>query len=200
MYLVSTNKQKHGSANPFMKLAIGRFHGQVRAMLPQPVESLLEVGCGEGYSARAILGDQPRRPWFGGDLEHSAVVEARRRFPAMHYTVFDATKLPFPDASVDAIMSLEVMEHLPDPKRALQEFRRVARHHLVLSVPNDPVYRALRLVTGKGWSMWGDHPEHIQHWSTGQFVAFLESEGVRVQRVVSPGPFAWTIAVCDLRL
>ncbi len=39
----------------------------------------------------------------------------------------DAGYLPLPDKSVDTILCTEVMEHLPDPERAIKEFERVLR-------------------------------------------------------------------------
>lgn len=51
--------------------------------------------------------------------------------------VSDITAIPEPDASFDAIMCVEVFEHLPDPLLALKEFARLVRPggHLVLTAP-----------------------------------------------------------------
>lgn len=193
----STNQQKHQSNNPFMRWAISRFHGQVRALLPADAVSLLEVGCGEGYSALAVLDGRGLRA-YGGDLNAAAVSQARGRCPAMSYAVFDALRLPFPDRSVDVVLSLEVLEHLPDPAAVLAEYRRVARCALLLSVPNEPIFRLQRLLTGKGVRLLGDHPEHVQHWSLAGFRRFVESQGITVIAAVSPPPFAWSVLLCAL--
>jgi SAM-dependent methyltransferase len=49
----------------------------------------------------------------------------------------DVAALPFRDGAFDAIKITEVLEHVPDPARALAECRRVlrARGHLVISAP-----------------------------------------------------------------
>lgn len=51
--------------------------------------------------------------------------------------VSDITSIPEPDASFDAIMCIEVFEHLPDPLLALREFSRLLRPggHLILTAP-----------------------------------------------------------------
>jgi ubiquinone/menaquinone biosynthesis C-methylase UbiE len=51
--------------------------------------------------------------------------------------VSDITAIPEPDASFDAIMCIEVFEHLPDPLKALCEFTRLLRPqgYLILTAP-----------------------------------------------------------------
>lgn len=60
----------------------------------------------------------------------------RHRVPAM-LRLEDATALSFADASLDAVASLDVLEHIPDHRRALAEFARVLRPGgtLVLTAP-----------------------------------------------------------------
>lgn len=41
--------------------------------------------------------------------------------------VSDITEIPLPDASVDAIMCTEVLEHVPDPVSAVKEFTRLLK-------------------------------------------------------------------------
>ncbi len=51
--------------------------------------------------------------------------------------VSDITSIPEPDRSFDAILCVEVFEHLPEPKKALTEFARLLRPggHLILTAP-----------------------------------------------------------------
>lgn len=51
--------------------------------------------------------------------------------------VSDITSIPEPDRSFDAILCVEVFEHLPEPKKALMEFARLLRPggHLILTAP-----------------------------------------------------------------
>jgi ubiquinone/menaquinone biosynthesis C-methylase UbiE len=51
--------------------------------------------------------------------------------------VSDITSIPEPDASFDAIMCVEVLEHLPEPILAIKEFSRLLKPdgHLILTAP-----------------------------------------------------------------
>jgi SAM-dependent methyltransferase len=51
--------------------------------------------------------------------------------------ISDITAIPEPDASFDAIMCVEVFEHLPEPIKAIQEFARLLKPggHLILTAP-----------------------------------------------------------------
>ena len=57
----------------------------------------------------------------------------------------DVTALRFADASLDAVASLDVLEHVPDYARALAEFARVLRPggRLLLCVPYDPALEGI---------------------------------------------------------
>ena len=194
---LTTNEAKHASRNPMMRYAIANLHRTVRALLPDQIESVLEVGVGEGYSTADVLRHRPNIRSVGGDLNIASVLEARQRFPAMHYAMFDATHLPYADHSVDTVFSLEVLEHIPQPERALQEMIRVTRKYVLISVPNEPMFRIQRLLSGKGLRMWGDHPEHVNHWSFQGIQRFLTSNDLHILTAYTPPPFAWSVVLCQ---
>jgi hypothetical protein len=64
-----------------------------------------------------------------------------------------------------------VLEHLPDTPGALSVLRRLARPYLIVSVPREPLWRALNIARGQYWSDLGNTPGHLQHWSTRRFTA-----------------------------
>ena len=66
----------------------------------------LDAGCGEGYYARA-LAKSPLRPTVAGlDISRDAIQAAARQAPDLHWFVADLTKLPFRDASADAVIDV----------------------------------------------------------------------------------------------
>ncbi|HEV7266622.1 MAG TPA: class I SAM-dependent methyltransferase [Falsiroseomonas sp.] len=98
---------------------------------------LLDAGCGTGGMLRRFGAELPERAPVG--LEY--VPEAARRAAAKSgrpVAAGDANRLPFPDASFGAAVSIDVISHAGvEPARALAELRRVLRPGgtLVLNLP-----------------------------------------------------------------
>ena len=86
---------------------------------------LLDVACGPGHlaAAAAAKGAKP----VGLDAAEGMVAVARARYAEIEFQRGDAERLPFGDASFDAVVAGFVVNHLPCPERALAEFARVVR-------------------------------------------------------------------------
>ena len=76
----------------------------------------LEVGCGRGLFQDLV------EDYTGIDLSRSAGRYLRKPFCCC-----SATSLPFEDCSFDAVWTVTVLEHVPEPEAALCEMRRVLR-------------------------------------------------------------------------
>jgi SAM-dependent methyltransferase len=77
---------------------------------------ILEVGSGRGYLQDVV------EDYTGLDLSSQV-----SRFYHKNFVEGSATAMPFPDSSFDAIWSIWVLEHIPEPERALIEMRRVLK-------------------------------------------------------------------------
>ena len=101
------------------------------ALSPQEGERILDVGSGPGFLAAEIAGAtgptgsvrgiDVSEPMIGLAQEHCA------QFPWTTFSQADATHLPFPDESFDAVISTQVLEYVPDVDAALAEIRRILR-------------------------------------------------------------------------
>jgi 2-polyprenyl-3-methyl-5-hydroxy-6-metoxy-1,4-benzoquinol methylase len=185
---------KYGTANPVARRLVGRFAAELDALTAMAApESLLDVGCGEGVLterwARALA---PARV-VGVDAADLGAEWARR--PAASFAVADAEALPFADGEFGLVAAIELLEHVGDPARTLTELARVARSHLLVSVPREPLWRALNVARGAYVRDLGNTPGHRHHWSRRSFTELLERHG-DIVRARSPLP--WTVALVRL--
>lgn len=192
----SSNEVKHRTGNPLLRFALERFFNTMTAMLPS-VDSILDAGCGEGYAASRILAQHPQAKIVGVDLSFEAVQQVAAVSPETPACVADVTRLPVGANSFDMVISLEVLEHLPDPAAAIHAYRAVSRRYVFVSVPNEPLFRGLRMLRGDNLSQWGNHPEHINHWNLMTIQRFLRDNGLQVLRAASPPPFIWSMVLCE---
>ena len=95
----------------------------IEAVLPADVRSVLDVGCGDGIISEAIARS-------GREVE--GVEVHSRESCRVKYSLFDGRKLPFPDASFDAVMLVDVLHHTDNIEDLLTECRRVARKCIVI--------------------------------------------------------------------
>ncbi len=98
-------------------------------------DSVLDLGCGRHSMAAAVsrstrtVGVEFFKPHFD---------EAVRSGRHTEYLNADITKVDFPDRSFDAVVLLDVLEHLPKEEgtRLLEKMQRWARRKVVVFTPN----------------------------------------------------------------
>jgi ubiquinone/menaquinone biosynthesis C-methylase UbiE len=129
-----------------------------------PETRCLDVGCGSGNSyAHGIV--SRGASWTGVDVSANAV-DAARRSGLDARVIEDAAELPFPDASFDLVLCIEVLEHLFSPHKAAAEIRRVLKPggRLVASTPNVAYWRLRANMLFGLWNPLGDELAIEQPW------------------------------------
>ena len=86
---------------------------------------VLDVACGGGLVARPLSESGYRVT--GIDLSASSVEMAKRWDPRGTFDVGDAAALPYADGSFDAVLLLDMLEHVEDLGGVLREAGRVLR-------------------------------------------------------------------------
>jgi len=124
----------------------------------------LDVGCGRANSYAPALGECAGS-YVGVDVSPVAV-EAAQAAGLDARLITDAGELPFPDASFDHVVCVEVLEHLFAPHDAVAEMRRVLRPggRLVASVPNAAYWRLRANLLVGLWNPAGDADSIERPW------------------------------------
>jgi SAM-dependent methyltransferase len=105
----------------------------VGALAPLNFETVLDVGCAEGYFMNAIKERFDANVW-GVDLSTTALGKNRSIY-ALPVAAAEATRLPFEDGAFDLVYSTEVIEHVLDPDLMIAEMRRVSRGTVLVTTP-----------------------------------------------------------------
>lgn len=98
----------------------------------RPGEAVLEIGCGAGGVLGVIHELQPAATLSGIDVEPRQVEYASAHLrelgaPDADVVAGDATELPWVDGTFDTVWMSWFLEHLVDPRRVLEEARRVLK-------------------------------------------------------------------------
>jgi 2-polyprenyl-3-methyl-5-hydroxy-6-metoxy-1,4-benzoquinol methylase len=159
--------------------------------------SVLDVGCGEGVLVERWARRLADARIVGIDLEEESIQAgwSGRQAANLEYRTIQAENLPFAPNEFDLASAIEVLEHVPDPDHTLAEMARCAGRHLLVSVPREPLWRALNMLRGAYWSELGNTPGHLNHWSTRSFARLLSRHGDIVE---VRSPFPWTMALVRL--
>jgi 2-polyprenyl-3-methyl-5-hydroxy-6-metoxy-1,4-benzoquinol methylase len=189
---------KYGSTNPVVRRLMAGFERDLGELFARAggadIQSLLDVGCGEGVLTYAWAQRLGERQVVGLDLPDPKL-EAHwgtRERPNLRFVAGRGEELRFADREFDLVAAIETLEHVPDPEQTLAEMARVARIHLLVSVPREPLWRALNLMRGAYVRDLGNTPGHLNHWSRRGFVELLARHG---EVIDARSPFPWTMVL-----
>ena len=130
---------------------------------------VLDAACGEGYGSDLIASTAERVT--GLDIDAETVERARETYKGrknLRFLQGSIEKIPLENASVDAVVSFETIEHVPEAVQQsfLEEISRVLRPDgfLIMSTPNKKIYSDLNHYKNEF---------HIKEFYKDEFLAFL---------------------------
>ncbi len=184
---------KYGSSNRVVKRLMSGFHSTLDELWAKAAPgSVLDVGCGEGVLTAEWAARLGEGRIVGIDLEDPKLRAEwdKRSRPNLEFRAEEATRLSFADGEFDMASAIEVLEHVPEPDATVAEMARVARSHLLVSVPREPLWRGLNMARGAYLRELGNTPGHVNHWSKRAFVSLLSRHGTVVE---ARSPFPWSM-------
>ena len=188
--MAGNNYDKYASKNPIERRMMDGFFAALDRMLSGLApDVVVEIGAGEGRITERLVERFPTATVVGLDLPDTNLAE---EWDEIDVPMFfgDATRMPFVDRSIDLVVGLEVLEHIPNPERALADIARVCRGTTILSVPREPIWRAGNIARGRYVKALGNTPGHVNHWSASSFERFVATR-LDVTDIAKPLP--WTM-------
>lgn len=135
---------------------------------------ILDIGCGYGY---LIGGFGPWWQLHGSDISAHAAAMAQQRLPHARIVAADIQQgIPFTGA-FDAILAVNVMEHLPEPQRAAEAIAGSLRRGGIFVAHLPTISSALA-----GWiyaRTYEADPTHVYRPSGAAFCRLVEAAGFR---------------------
>ena len=134
-------------------------------------QRIIDVGSGTG----AVLTELQKQGWAGGlDFSPLAMKFCRDR-GLPNLMVGNAEQIPVRGETLDAVVSLDTLEHVPDDESAMSEIARTLKPGGVL-ILNVPAFK---------W-LWGPHDVALMHqrrYTKSQVRSLIERHGLKVEKL-----------------
>ena len=103
-----------------------QIHKAIRPFLKRDMD-VLELACGTGQLSVPL--SPYVRTWEATDFSPEMVTQAKKQLHTarLHFSVQDATKLPYGPESFDAVVISNALHIMPQPEKALSEAWRVLK-------------------------------------------------------------------------
>lgn len=158
-------------------------------LLPENPKTILDIGCGTGETLSFLKTVFPKAKLYGVDVSNQAVKYTKDRGHSAK--VSDALRLPFPDGTFDAVLLLDVIEHIKDDAAVIKEAKRVLKigGMIIVTVP------ALQLI----WSAHDVNQGHFRRYTRRRLRYLAERNKVKI-RFLSYFNFLLSGAIIPIRL
>ena len=155
---------------------LARRYGEHGTRLP-------EIGSGMGHLVGQL---EDTFETFGMDLNHWAVKQSKSVVKKTNLQTASAQDLPYKDGTFNVVIIKHIVEHLPDPEKAIREIGRVTEPGgiLILATPN--LDSLLKPWKGNKWIGYQD-PTHISLKRPAVWLEMIRSAGFRLHKAFSDG-------------
>lgn len=121
----------------------------ISKLLDSDSETLLDIGCQDLF--------------FYGKLKDKYKVTLGDYFSKNNeIKKEDIQDLSFKDKSFDIVLCQQVLEHLPNPPKAISELKRVTKKQLIVSVPYEPFFTLFRFLAWEKEHLWAITPRILK--------------------------------------
>ena len=142
--------------------------------------TVLELACGSGQLSFRLA--RYAKLWEATDFSENMIAEAKKhsKYKNLHFSVQDATSLPYADGSFDAVVIANALHIMPEPDRAMSEICRVLKEGGTLIAPT--------FIHGAGFGycfstrlMYLIGFKAYSKWSAESFAEYIKSYGYEIK-------------------
>ena len=152
--------------------------GRMKKVLTRNM-TVLELACGTGLLSVRLAGSV--KMLEATDFSEEMIRQAKTKMHSsrLHFSVQDATRLPYALETFDAVVISNALHIMPDPEKALSEIRRVLKPDGILIAPTFTAADRLlgrfkiRMMELSGFKV-------FHKWTPEEYIKFLENHGFTV--------------------
>jgi SAM-dependent methyltransferase len=183
----------------YKKGGLGRFYWDYRdkmalSFLDDKDFYIVDLGCGEGITLEKIVKSYPNAKVLGIDtLQENIEICEKYGLPVRKGDIYN---IDLPANTLDAVVFMEVIEHLKEPILAINEIYRVLKSlgKLILVYPNDRIFKVARTIALRFKEASYD-PGHLRQWTPQEIRHFLQSNGFNIIRCAFLPFLIWPLSL-----
>ncbi len=160
----------------------GKMYAQIAGRIKKKLNrgmTVLELACGTGLLSVQLAGSVKllEATDFSEDMIKQA--KAKSHSSRLHFSVQDATALPYAPETFDAVVISNALHIMPNPEKALSEIKRVLKKDGILIAPTFTAAGSLsgririRIMELSGFKV-------FHKWTPEKYIKFLESNGFTI--------------------
>ncbi|MGI6338656.1 MAG: class I SAM-dependent methyltransferase [Bacteroidales bacterium] len=194
---IQSKHAKYKTNNFISNYLVRNFFKKINRLVGEiEFSSVLDIGCGEGMLFLNIAKYINNKKCCAIDFDIDEIKDAFKNLPFCEVKFGTVYQIPYENREFELVTCTEVLEHLKEPAKALEEICRVTNKYVLLSVPREPLWRLLNIARLSYLKEFGNTPGHVNHWSCRQFIKFVENyfEVIDVSK-----PIPWSILIAKRR-
>jgi 2-polyprenyl-3-methyl-5-hydroxy-6-metoxy-1,4-benzoquinol methylase len=141
----------YSSDNPLIRWVFARKLEALNSFVPLSGMKILDAGCGEGHLIEFLHKSKPNNDYYGADVTEVAIARAKERCPWANFSLNDLADLNFPDETFDVVICTEVLEHIFEYEKVVQQLKRVLKKGglLIINFPHESLWTVGRFFLGR---------------------------------------------------
>jgi SAM-dependent methyltransferase len=172
--LTRMHEDAAGSDHPIDRLSRAWAARALRRDLHARSPVLLEIGSSSGFFLEALRKEWPGATIIGSDFLEAPLLRLAARLRDIPIVQFDLVRCPLPEACADAVVLLNVLEHIEDDRAAIGQVARILQPGgvAIVEVPAGPQL----------YDLYDEHLRHYRRYTSHALATLLEGAGLEVIR------------------